>query len=698
MFRNLLLSSALALCALPAAARENYALLIGANEYRNLDERWWLNGPKNDVEMVHDYLVSEAPVPFAEANITVLTDGIEGVQPATIGAIRSAFADLTAKAQPGDFIYLHFSGHGTQAPATNDPTELDGLDELFLPVDIGKWNDAVGTVENALVDDEIGRMITALRAKGADVWVVFDSCHSGTATREAEIGDDDVRMRKLDPAILGIDPEAMEDVVSRGVGGDPRAAPEMPVEEPANTTPGEGSLVAFYAAQTNEVTPEKKLPKGNPDRVPHGVFTYTLFETIAEHPGATYGQIADEVLRKYSVKNLARSTPLFEGDLDSVAFAGEGGGRVDQWQSEVADGVFTIPAGDLHGLAAGDVLAVMASAADDNDAALGYVTVTKTDTFTSTAEAVEKDGKTLPAELPKGLFLRKLDDAVDFTLTIALPTPGTAPADALLAALATLQDSVGPRLTFVAAGAEADLRLAVIPDSPRPDAIWVLPSTGLAEDLATTPSVSTGDKDGQALATTLGDTLTVMARALNLMKLGSAVGDGSGLDVEVEMLTRNAANPALTPLPTTPVPVLLPDDEVHVLAKNHSDQPVDVNVLYVGADYSITHWAAERLQPGDELKRGLFAIGGPSMGMERMIVVVTPAKPHTPVENLSFLAQDALDMSRGVGDEAPAFDTLLAEAGFGETSRGAVPLSGGDEASGPAPMILQLEVRTRPAN
>ena len=60
-----------------------------------------------------------------------------------------------------------------------------------------------------------------------------------------------------------------------------------------------------------------------------------------------------------------------------------------------------------------------------------------------------------------------------------------------------------------------------------------------------------------------------------------------------------------------------------------SDQPVDVNVLYVGADYSITHWAAERLQPGDELKRGLFAIGGPSLGAERMIVVVTPAKPKT---------------------------------------------------------------------
>ena len=704
MLRNFLLSSALALCALPAAARENYALLVGANEYRNLDERWWLNGPANDVQLVRDYLTTEAPVPFAAENVTMLTDGVEGVEPATLAAIRAAFADLTEKAQPGDFIYLHFSGHGTQAPALDPDSELDGLDELFLPVDIGKWNDSVGAVENALVDDEIGALIDGLRAKGADVWVVFDSCHSGTATRAADAGDDDVRMRQLDPSVLGIDDAALDKVVSRGVGDDPRAAPEVPVD----VGEADGSYVAFFAAQTNEVTPEKKLPKGKPDRKPHGVFTYTLMETIAEHPGATYGQIGEEVLRKYAVSNLAKTTPLFEGDLDDVAFSGIGGEPVDQWQATVTDGVFTIPAGELHGLSEGATLAVMATAADGTDQALGYVTITSVDTFSTTAIAKEGAEKALPEELPKGLMLRKMDDAVDFTLTVALPAPGTAPADALLASLDALQEAAGPRLVFVPSGAEADLRLAVIDGSPRPDAIWVLPATGLAEDLATTPSVSTADKDGAELAIVLGDTLTAMARALNLMKLGGAVGGDGGLDVEVAMLTRTPEDRTLKPLVFTSVPTLLPDDEVHVLAKNNSDQPVDVNVLYVGADYSITHWAAERLQPGDELKRGLFAIGGPSLGAERMIVVVTPAKPKTPVENLSFLAQDPLEMSRSIGDDADGekartlggggIGGLLAEAGFGETTRGAVPLSGGGEDAGPAPVILQMEVRTRPAN
>jgi hypothetical protein len=550
-------------------------------------------------------------------------------------------------------------------------------------VDIGPWSDQIGAVENGLVDDEIGALIDGLRAKGANVWAVFDSCHSGTATRAVESAEDDVRVRQLPPDALGIEVEAVE--VSRSVG-DPRQ-----VEAPFDGGSGEGSFVAFFAAQTNEVTPEKNLPKGKPGRKPQGVFTWTLMETLAEYPNATYGQIGQEVLRRYAVKNLAKSTPLFEGDLDQIVFGGEGGARISQWQAEVTEAGFSIPAGTLHGLSEGAVLAVMGSAAAADADALGFVELTSVETFTSLGVAVEKDGKALPTELPKGVTLRKLDAALEFTLTVALPAAGSAPADELLAAQDALQEAAGPRLNFVAADQEADLRLAVLPDSPRPDAIWVLPATGLAEDLGATPSVSTGDKDGAELAAVLADTLTTMARAQNLMKLAGAVGS-SNPDVEVELLTRTPEDRTLRPLPFAPVPTLLPDDEVHVLARNNGDGPVDVNVLYIAADWSISHWFSGRLQPGDELKKGLFKISPDVLGQERMLVVVTPAKPQSPVEDLSYLAQDALDTTRAVG--GTAFGDALAEAGFGETTRGAVALTDDTEEAGPGPAILQLELRT----
>jgi hypothetical protein len=276
-----LFTIALCLAAAPALARENYALLIGANKYPSLEERWWLKGPSNDVELVATYLTTEAPVPFPSGNVMLLSDGVPGGTAPTLAAIREAFADLTAKVEPGDFVYLHFSGHGTQAPAKDPSTELDGLDELFLPVDIGPWSKQVGEVQNALVDDEIGALIDGLRSKGANVWAVFDSCNSGTVTRGVDAVDEEVRTRLLPPEVLGIDMDAVE--VSRSVG-DPRQE-----EAPFDTGEAAGSFVAFFAAQSNEVTPEKNLPKGKPGRKPQGVFTWTLMETLAEYPNATYG-------------------------------------------------------------------------------------------------------------------------------------------------------------------------------------------------------------------------------------------------------------------------------------------------------------------------------------------------------------------------------------------------------------------------
>jgi hypothetical protein len=682
MLRGILLTSALVLMAVPALARENYALLIGASTYPNLAEKYWLKGPANDVRLVQTYLTTAAPVPFTPQNVTLLADGVEGAAAPTLSGIRSAMADLTARVQPGDFVYLHFSGHGTQEPAANPDSELDGLDEVFLPTDIGPWSDETGAVENALVDDEIGAMIDALRAKGADVWAVFDSCHSGTVTRGAP-DDDDVRLRQLPPDALGIP----ETATSRNLQN-PQTAPEAPFDAGSAT----GSFVAFFAAQTNEVTPEKNLPKGKPGRIPQGVFTYTLFQVLAEYPQASYGQIGQEVLRSYATKKLATTTPMFQGDLDRVAFSGTPGARVAQWTATVADGRFTLPAGSLHGLTTGAILAVMGRATDPNDAALAYVKLTNVETFTASG-TVTAD-KPLPEKLPTGLLLRKIGADVDFTLTIALPEAGTAAATALAAAQQALTTAAGPRLVFVPAGAEADLRLAVLPDSPRPDALWVLPATGLADDLTITPSVDTADKDAGELAETLADTLTTMARALNLQRLGAAVGPGD-LDVSVALRTGPNKN-ALTTMPASSVPRLIPDDQVHILAQNHMDQPVDVNVLYIAADYSISHWFAGRLNPGDTLKEGLFKISDAVLGAERMVVVLTPAQAQTPVEDLSFLAQDSLVLSRSLRG-TPGLTAALEEAGFGSTTRSATALDDGT-ASGPAPGIVQMELRTVPAN
>jgi len=683
---------------LPGApkARENYAILIGAATYPSLHEDDWLIGPTNDVDLVHRFLTQNPEIPFQRENITILADGIQGSTTPTLGAIRAAFADLTPRLEDGDFVYLHFSGHGSQAPALDPASELDGLDELFLPVDIGRWDDAVGTVENALADDEIGALVADLLVRGAHVWAVFDSCHSGTVTRGAlPTAGDDVRLRKIEPSALGIPERVMEVTSLRLI---PTSPPQFdsPFDEALES---QGSFIAFYAAQTNEQTPEKRLPRGMPGRRSQGVFTFTLFEALAARPGETYRQIGQEVLRRYAVNNLARSTPMFEGDLDARVFSTEGSGtRIAQWPVQVEDERMTLAAGRLHGLEEGTVLALMASPADMTDDALGQYEVGFSDTFSSHVGSVAQAGssaRVLP-EIPEGAHLRKTTGAFDFSLRVALPPSGTPEAAFADKVARLIQDDAltGPRIQFVPSGAEADLRLAFLADGDRSKSLLILPATGLVSGaaFAAHPLIRTERRTVFEVAHHLADTLTRMTRVQNLLKLGGAYQDDPG--VELILQTRSPTKPQLRELKVVPVPTLNPFDEVHVLARNSSDAPLDINVLYLASDFSISHMFKGRLQPGDQLRQGLFYILEEGFGRDRVIIILTPAERHSAIEDLSFLEQDALTRTRGT---QTSFGRMLTEAGFGNTTRAAAPLVGGSDA-GQSPAIFTFDLDTRPAN
>lgn len=550
-------------------------------------------------------------------------------------------------------------------------------------------------MENALVDDEIGHLIAQLRRKGATVWAVFDSCHSGTVTRGAPSGDDEVRTRKLTPEALGVPADTLDSATSTSRAlPDPRRRPQSPVAEASGTTE-DGAFIAFYAAQTNEVTPERRLPRGKPGRKSQGVFTYTIFETLAAHSGLTYRQLGQEVLRKYAVLNLALATPMFEGDLDAVVFSGEPGGKIVQWPVRQGEYGLSLNAGHLQNLNEGALLALLPTAASPIDSALGYAKVNYSDTFTADLEPVAHSG--LPAieasALPKGAQARKLDNSLDFSLTVALPE---APTPLLSAAIDVLRIDAADRIRFVEPGADADIRLAVIPDSPRPDAVWMLPGTGYfsKDSPDQTPSIGTKGRTGPEIAAIMQDNLDRMARAINLLRMGGHY-DNLDLNVELRLRTKNRRNRNLSDLDTTSVPILMPDDQVHVLARNNEDFAVDANVLHIGSDYAISHFFHGRLQPGDTLKKGLFRITDKAFGRDRVVIILTPAETQSAIMDLRFLAQDAVATVRGEQSGQTGFGAALRMAGFGQTTRSAMAIV---DDSGPAPVILQFDIDTVPAD
>ena len=141
------------------------ALLVGVNYF---GQRAELRGCVNDVRSVRRLLVEHYGWP-ADC-ICALTDDEEGAMP-TRRNISERLRWLAEDARPGDALFFHFSGHGSQQEDP-DGFEEDGMNETILPVDFAQ--------AGMLTDDEVGDVIVKPLPDGARLTVLLDCCHSGT--------------------------------------------------------------------------------------------------------------------------------------------------------------------------------------------------------------------------------------------------------------------------------------------------------------------------------------------------------------------------------------------------------------------------------------------------------------------------------------------------------------------------------------
>jgi hypothetical protein len=138
------------------------ALCIGINDYGDPEHN--LSGCVNDAK---DWSAALSRHGFTA---TTLFD-----KAATRSRIRSEIRTLMNEAADGDYLAIHFSGHGSYVP-DQDGDEPDGYDECICPCDV--------TSSGAITDDDLFDMYS-LRPAGAKLIVFSDSCHSGTVARLA---------------------------------------------------------------------------------------------------------------------------------------------------------------------------------------------------------------------------------------------------------------------------------------------------------------------------------------------------------------------------------------------------------------------------------------------------------------------------------------------------------------------------------
>lgn len=253
-------------------------------------------------------------------------------------------------AKKGDFVYIHFSGHG--ARATTVFPELkngggDAEDQALVPSDItrgGKY----------LRDLEMGILLQAMVDAGLVVTVVLDCCHSGGAVRgdaDPELGETrGIRgIYKSDPVSDLPSHSTMERIMHFGRQPSWMHAPR--------------GFVVLAACQEHQTAKEKTETDHS-----HGLLTYWLLEILRNSPMDFSSQaLYERICAKVQDSNQSQ-TPYLVGDKDRFFFSKTLRSRVYalavskayvESYKEPIDHSVRLAGGKLHGVKKGSEYAIL---------------------------------------------------------------------------------------------------------------------------------------------------------------------------------------------------------------------------------------------------------------------------------------------------------------------------------------------------
>lgn len=679
ILRLLPLLIAALLCALApgAASARTRVLLVGVSDYPNFPADKQLQAPANDVRRMLAALKARG---LADDDLAVLADGVEGTSGLpTRAAILAGLDRLAQEAEKGDLVIFYASGHGSRQ-ASASRLKVDGLDQVFLPRDAGPPapGEAPNRFSQAIAGPDFGARLDAIRARGADVWFILDSCFSGSASRSVGEG---VRDKKIAPEDIGLATATVMAPEKTTVLAD--LAPALP--------PGSGRLVAFYASQPNETAREVALPPTAPmeRRVWGSIFTSALSDVLKRRPDLSYRQLMVETGRvlRADAAFQARQTPSFEGDGLDAALPGATTDGGTLWR--VSDGV--LHAGRLEGVEPGAALALYDNPAGPDGKPTGHAMVKEADAVRATLAAVKPGCAPATARcatvadtpaLKKATYARLVRPAppAPFAISRPQPWPGRGAPDAATEARlrqaldAALAGPLKDRVRFddaapaLVAWMVAD-GFRFMPDSLDPSDMEVGPHAVLPPDMAP-----------DAAATTIARTL-LRARQLSLVQ-GLAGTGGSG-DLGLSLSVRRFGFDARTrqcAFKDAPTEVgedehVTSCDKVQVTVENRSRRTLLAAIFFLDDGWNLIARrptcpvglsVSDRLEPGRRLMfevpyhpRAIVPGLAPATSNGVLAIAVPFVEGETDLPALCALTgfNDAAGASRG--DDGDGLDALL---------------------------------------
>lgn len=265
------------------------AVFVGIN-YPGTDHA--LRGCVNDVLMMEDLLTNHFG--FTDSrNKRTLVDSA-----ATTQNILMSLEWLVADTKPGDVLFFHYSGHGSQIYNQNplQDSERNGFDEMLCPIDLD-WDTKL------IRDDDLKRIFDKV-PEGVNLTVILDCCHSGGGI------DSTYRYQPLGEAVSDVDnfgkdftnrslpmPETMLKMV-------PMTRSRNVIQQQINHNNQRGLLVS--GCQANQTSADAWII----DKY-CGAATFVLIEAIQQHNyQISYKDIVDLMNGKLAYANYTQRPEL----------------------------------------------------------------------------------------------------------------------------------------------------------------------------------------------------------------------------------------------------------------------------------------------------------------------------------------------------------------------------------------------------
>jgi Caspase domain len=386
-----------------------HVLLIGIDYYKPNRLYKSLKGAVRDINLVEAFLKQTLKIPTEQiyklvspsqedTALLAARSAEAPVQEPTYENIVKAFDRLTATAQAGEQVYIHYSGHGGRS-ATIYPNLKQGTgeqnDEGIVPMDIGDTPDG-----HYLRDIEMTTLLKRMTDKGLIVTLVLDSCHSGGATRgDAEIrsaGQTDNLPRSSQSLVAELEEleQNWRESKNRGL-----------VEEGGVAR----NYVLLAACRPNEYAYEYAV-NGGTER--YGALTYWMIDTLTSVATSgqplTYKLLHDRINAQIQSKFQAQ-IPMVAGETDRLVFGS------DTWSTPytvslikvISDTQVTLNAGQAQGLSKGtrfSIYPLQTTDFSDSTRQVAIVELTQVDASESKAKVLtpEEGGIAVNGQLDPG--------------------------------------------------------------------------------------------------------------------------------------------------------------------------------------------------------------------------------------------------------------------------------------------------------